>query len=248
MDANAAAACGAALVSCTTVCGESGALLPVADIVREVKRSRPDALVHTDAAQGFLRVDCGVARSGVDMLSVSAHKIGGVRGAGALYVRNGIKLKPLWGGGGQENGLRPGTEPLPAIAAFAAAVGAWKPEYEAHMRGLTDYARAELERRGAYIVTPKAARAPHILTFCPPQGKAGGSWRSGVPAQVTVRRLSDAGVYISAGAACGRGRVPEALKALRLPPGAAERAVRLSVGPGNTRADIDALVDAIDGA
>jgi cysteine desulfurase len=108
--------------SCVYVCNENGAVQPIADIAREARKH--GVLFHTDAVQAYGRMDCDVKKLGVDMMSVSAHKIGGIRGAGALYVKSGVNVKPLWRGGGQERGLRNGTEPLPLIAAFAAAAQA----------------------------------------------------------------------------------------------------------------------------
>ena len=113
-----------ALVSMMLVNNETGAVLPVAECVKAVKSYDPDILFHCDAVQGFLKVDVPVARLGADLVAVSGHKIGAPKGVGALYIKKGVRLRPLLTGGGQEEGLRSGTEATAQIAGFAAAAKA----------------------------------------------------------------------------------------------------------------------------
>ena len=110
-----------ALVSMMLVNNETGAVLPVADCVKAVKAYAPAILFHCDGVQGFLKVPGPLARLGADLVAVSGHKIGAPKGIGALYVKKGVRLRPLLTGGGQEEGLRSGTEATAQIAAFAAA-------------------------------------------------------------------------------------------------------------------------------
>ena len=112
------------LVSCMMVNNEVGAVLPIGDMLRATRRKSPNALFHTDAVQGFGKIAFRAKTLGADLISVSSHKIHGPKGAGALYIKAGVQLPPLMLGGGQETGLRSGTEALPAIAGFGAAWGA----------------------------------------------------------------------------------------------------------------------------
>ena len=215
------------LVSCVYVCGENGAVQPIADIAREVKKH--GALFHADAVQAFGRIDCDVRKSGVDFMSFSAHKIRGIRGAGALYVRKGANVKPLWRGGGQEGGLRAGTEALPLIAAFAAAARTPAPD----TRPLLDFTLEMLREKLPGVIPVPPHEAPHILSLELP----------GCPGQVMVRLLSDMGVYVSTGSACARGKTSPILKALNFKN--ADSVIRVSFGGMNTRADAERLIDAL---
>ncbi|GHV32528.1 cysteine desulfurase [Clostridia bacterium] len=212
------------IVSCMTVCHENGAVLPIAEIVSRI-REKARAVVHTDAVQGFMKVDCGVRKTDVDLLTLSAHKLGGVRGAAAIYIRRGLKIKGLWLGGGQERGLRSGTEAAALIAALAEAVKCCRPPDG----GLLPYAAEKLQALGAVIIPPHDA--PHILAFA----------LAGCPGPVVQRMLSDAGICVSTGAACSKGRGSPVLTAMKLPKPVVDGALRISFGRDNTRADIDAL-------
>lgn len=218
---------GAGIVSCVFVCNENGAVQPIADIAREARKQ--GVLFHTDAVQAFGKLDCDVKKLGVDLMTVSAHKIGGIRGVGALYVRGGVKLKPLWRGGGQERGLRNGTEALPLIAAFAAAVKAPKSD----TRPLLEYTLDLLRRELPDVLPVPPLEAPHILMLALP----------GCPGQVVVRMLSDLGVCVSTGSACSRGKTSRVLKALNFKH--ADSVIRVSFGSENTREDADRLIETL---
>jgi cysteine desulfurase len=211
------------IVSCICVCNETGTIHPVAKLAPELKKR--GILLHTDAVQAFGKIDCDVKALEVDMMSVSAHKIGGIRGVGALYVRKGVNIKPLWRGGHQENDLRPGTEALPLIAAFASAVQ----EKREDTRPLLDYALDILSKKLPNVYFVPRHDAPHILMLTLP----------GCPGQVAVRMLSDMGIFVSTGSACSRGKTSPVLKALDIKH--ADNVIRISFGKGNTFADIDEL-------
>ena len=133
------------LVSMMLVNNELGTLQPVGECARIVKAYAPEILFHTDAVQGFLKIPFTVKELGVDLLTVSGHKIRAPKGIGVQYIRSGLKLSPLLRGGGQERGLRPGTEPTAQIAALSAACRLWLDhgaEYRAHMEALKSYARS----------------------------------------------------------------------------------------------------------
>jgi len=217
------------LASCTLCCHETGAVNDIFAMASILRKVSPDTLLHTDAVQAFGRMPIDVRGLGTDLLSLSGHKIGAPAGIGALYVRKNVSLAPLFHGGGQEGGLRPGTSPTELAAALAAAIPADFPTHE-----LKEYALSQLTTiDGIRVVPPHDA--PHIVCFVMP----------GYPAGVLVRYLSELGVYVSAGAACGKGRRSPVLTAMGLPAAAVDSAIRVSFGFGSTRQDMDALVNGL---
>ena len=225
-----------ALVSVMLVNNETGARFPVEEIAAGL-RGHP-ALLHTDAVQGFLKVPFTAGSLGADFVTLSAHKLGGPKGIGALYIGGRARnTRPLLVGGGQESGLRPGTEAVAQIAGFAKAVElrcARLEEVNAHMAACRDYARRRLgDIPGLQFIGP--ADAPHILSFSLP----------GYPSQNLVSELSGREIYISAGSACHRGRVSHVLSAMRVERRTAAGTVRVSFGPETERGDIDALAEAV---
>ncbi len=225
-----------ALVSVMLVNNETGAVLPVSKIAAGL-RDRP-ALLHTDAVQGFLKVPCTARGLGADYITLSAHKIGGPKGIGALYIGGQAKnALPLLFGGGQESGLRPGTEATAQIAGFAKAAElrmARQEEICAHMAACRDCARESLAAiPDLRFVGP--GDAPHILSVSLP----------GYPSQNIVSELDGRGIYISAGSACHRGKASHVLTAMGLDKRTAAGTVRISFGPETTREDIDALAEAL---
>lgn len=227
-----------ALVSVMLVNNELGNVYNIAEIAAGLSERNPRTLLHTDAVQGFLKVPCSAKTLGADFISISAHKIGGPKGIGALYVGERVKQpQPLLFGGGQERGFRSGTEATAQIAGFAKAV-------EIRTDGLSD----TLSRMAAlkqYAVETLSGipdcrvvgtgTAPHILAVT----------LSGYPSQNTVNALSEVGICISAGSACHRGQVSHVTKALALPKRDAAGIVRLSFGPETTRSEIDACAVAL---
>ena len=225
-----------AVVSVMLVNNETGAVFPVEKIAEGLK-NRP-ALLHTDAVQGFLKIPFTAKSLGADYITLSAHKIGGPKGVGALYAGGRAKnTLPLLFGGGQESGLRPGTEATAQIAGFARAAELRlerREEIIAHLTACRDYAR---EKLGAIpdlrFVGP--ADAPHILSVSLP----------GYPSQNIVGELDGKGICISAGSACHRGKASHVLTAMGLDKRTAAGTVRVSFGPETEFADIDALAEAL---
>ena len=218
------------LVSMMLVNNELGTVLPVAQAARLVRRLGSSALIHCDGVQGFLKIPFTPAELGVDLLTVSGHKIHAPKGIGALYIRRGLNLKPLLTGGGQEGGLRPGTEPTAQAAALAAACAAWQEDYPARIQGIKEYALESLSAvPGLEIIS--RGDAPHICAVSLP----------GYPSEMLVRELSDRGVYVSSGSACHRGKPSHVFAALGLPKRTLMGVLRVSFSPESTRADVDAL-------
>ena len=226
------------LVSVMLVNNETGCLFPVADIARLLKERGSRALLHCDAVQGFLKVPCSPVGWGVDLMSLSAHKIGGPKGIGALYVRPDLRnLRPLLAGGGQEEGLRSGTEATAQIAGFAKAVALRQEGLEeklAHMARIKAYCRERLLSIPG-VVPVGSGEAPHILAVS----------LVGYPSANVINDLGSQGICLSAGSACHRGKASRGYAALGLDKRTAAGVLRLSFGPETTEGDIDALYEAL---
>ena len=226
------------LVSMMLVNNETGCIFPVQEVARLLREKNSRALLHCDAVQGFLKVPCDPVGWGVDLMSLSAHKIGGPKGAGALYTAPELRnLRPLLPGGGQEMGLRSGTEATAQIAGFAKAVELRLAGYEeklAHMAQLKQYALEQLLTIDG-VVRIGNGDAPHILSVS----------LVGYPSANVVTELGAQGICISAGSACHRGRASHVVSALHLDKKTAAGVIRVSFGPETTRADIDGLYQAL---
>ena len=227
-----------ALVSVMLVNNETGCVFPVAETARLLREKKSPALLHCDAVQGFLKVPCDPAGWGVDMMSLSGHKLGAPKGIGALYIGPRLREpRPLLPGGGQERGLRSGTEATAQIAGFATAVALRLEDYDAklaHMTALRDYCREKLLAMGG-VVPVGAGTAPHILSVS----------LVGYPSANIVTELGAEGICISAGSACHQGKASHVVSALGLDKKTAAGVIRISFSPDNTTEDVDALCDAL---
>jgi cysteine desulfurase len=232
-----AAAGAGSLLSLMAVNNETGVIQPVAEAVALARRN--GALVHCDAVQALGRIPLDFAALGIDMLSLSAHKLGGPQGVGALILRDGLALAPLLHGGGQERGRRPGTHNVAGILGFAAAVVA--AVAEAGDRRLADW-RDAAERR---IV---AARPDAVVAGHASERVGGVSCLAlpGLKAETQVMMLDLAGVSISAGSACSSGKVAPShvLRAMGLGDEVAGAAIRMSAGWATREAELEAFADA----
>ena len=230
-----------ALVSLMLANNETGVLQPVAEAARLAHRH--GALLHCDAVQALGRLPVDVGALGVDLLSLSGHKIGGPAGVGALYIRSGLDLAPALLGGGQERGRRAGTENLAGIAGFgaAAAIAIGEQEDMRRVAGLRDAleARIHAARPEALIFGRDAARLPNTTCVA----------LAGVPAETQVMVLDLAGVAVSAGAACSSGKLKPStvLRAMGVPPEIAGSAIRVSLGWRSEAGDIDRFIGAWSG-
>ena len=226
------------LVSMMLVNNELGTLLPIREAAAAIRAAGSHALLHTDAVQAFLKVPFTPRDLGVDLLTISGHKVRAPKGIGALYIRKGLKLKPLLLGGGQESGLRPGTEPTAQIAALAAACNAWLPHREAYTDRMVQVKNHFLDSFSAALpqgVMVSPGDAPHICAVSLP----------GYPSEMLVRELSDRGICVSSGSACHRGKPSHVFAATGRPKGELLGVLRVSFSPESTEEECDALVEAL---
>ncbi len=229
------------LVSLMLVNNELGTVTDIAKAARIIKASGSPALLHTDAVQAFLKIPFTPKSLGADFVTISGHKIHAPKGIGALYIRQGLKVSPLIRGGGQESGLRSGTEATGQIAAFAAAAQAGAETLErdlTHMAQLKEYAAGQLQSRLPGLAVIGAGTAPHILPISLP----------GYKSEVVLRFLSDRGVYVSSGSACHKGKPSHVYAALGLPKKVLDGVLRISFSYDTTQEDLDALVQGLEAA
>ena len=234
------------LVSLMHANNEVGALTDIAEVVRRVKAKNPRTLVHTDAVQSAAHLGVNVAALGVDLLTLTAHKFYGPRGAGVLYHRAGTPLAPLIVGGGQENGRRAGTENTAAIVGLAAAVRLAAERREAdieHERRLQRRLIEELPRRVPLL----GITGPRDLERRLPGNVS--CVVGFVEGESILLGLDLAGIAASSGSACTTGSVEPShvLVAMGVPLDLARGSLRFSLGRGNTDADVDRLIEVLPG-
>ena len=223
------------LVSIMMVNNEVGSVMPIAQMAKLTKRICPNAVFHTDAVQGFLKIPFSAKTLGADLISISSHKIHGPKGAGALYISPRLKsFPPLLLGGGQESGYRSGTEGTPAIFSFAAAAAAGSATLSGDINRekalLAELVEKLSQLEGVCI--NGAHEAPHVLSLSIP----------GVPTQNTINILQDAGICVSAGSACAKGHRSHVLEAMNLPPEVMDGSFRVSICRNTTTEELNKLI------
>ena len=222
------------LVSLMMVNNETGAVTDIHAVSQILKKAGSSALLHTDAVHAFTKIPFRAKTLGADLISISGHKIHAPKGIGGLYIRKGLRLKPLIVGGGQEDGRRAGTEALPQIAAFAKAASLASSQLEeniARMAALKQSAIRQLTEaipEIVYLETP----APHILSISLP------GWRS----EVLMNLLETKQIYVSKSSACKKGGRSHVLEAIGFKSDVIDGALRIGISRYNTEEDIAALV------
>lgn len=238
---------GVILVSVMLVNNETGAVYNVPEVAERVKKFAPEAYLHVDATQGYMKIPFSPEVLGADAVTVSSHKIEGPKGVGALYIsprvikERGISAQVL--GGGQEKGLRSGTENVPAIAAFGVAARLAKEninENSEKMTALSNRLISAIENSpelSEIKVTKPMSRAPHIVNITLPN----------IRSETMLHYLSSEGIYVSSGSACSSnsGHRSAALLSFGKSEGEADSSIRISFSRNNTEEEIDALVEAL---
>lgn len=226
------------LVSVMMVNNEVGSVMPISQMARLTHKLCPNAIFHTDAVQGFLKVPFQAKNLGADLISISSHKVHGPKGAGALYISPRLKSFPaLLLGGGQENGYRSGTEATPAIFGFAAACASVSKTFQQDITRERELIHSLVEKVSAIdgIKINGAHQAPHILSLSVP----------GLPTQNSINILQDAGICVSAGSACAKGHRSHTLTAMGLPPEVMDGSFRISICKDTTEEELNKLYEVI---
>lgn len=226
------------LVSIMMVNNEVGSVMPIAQMAKLTHKVCPDAIFHTDAVQGFLKVPFSAKTLGADLISISSHKIHGPKGVGALYISPRLKSFPaLLQGGGQESGYRSGTEGTPAIMGFAAACKCGMETQKADMQKMHALKNLLIEKLSGLsgIVINGAHEAPHILSIGIP----------GVPTQNSINILQDSQICVSAGSACAKGHRSHVLTAMHISPETIDATFRVSLCADNTEEEMEKLAEVI---
>ena len=235
------------LVSMMMVNNETGALYDTLAVSKLIKAKCPEALLHIDATQSYLKIPFTKIKCGADMITISSHKIEGPKGVGALVVDGAVikskGLAPLILGGGQEGGMRSGTENVPGIAAFGEAVKigftSLNKRY-VYLSSLRDYLIESIEKEDALFeisITKPKVSAPHIVNITLPRIKS----------ETMLHYLSSLGIYVSSGSACSSNsaHISSALTAFGRSNSEADSSIRISLSHRNTKEDIDGLIDGL---
>ncbi len=223
-------------VSLMLVNNETGAVNPISGISELVREKSPNALLHVDAVQGLLKVPFTPKRLGADLVSVSSHKIHGPKGAGALYIRDGLKLTGILTGGGQEKAIRPGTEAVPAILGFGAAAEVGWRNFAENTEKISAVKNRVLELLSARLPDAKingSPDAPHILSVSLP----------GYRSETVMNYLDAAGISVSRSSACKRGARSHVLEVMGLAPDIIDGTVRLSFSRYSTVEEAEYFID-----
>lgn len=225
------------LISVMAVNNELGSIQPIEVLKKAVKRAGAPALVHVDGVQAYGKLPLRPEKLGIDLLTVSGHKIHGPKGVGALYVSKNARILPRTFGGGQERELRPGTEAAPLIAGLGAAAEElpdWRQAYS-RMEKLRDYTLQKLSGLEGVEVNSPVEGFPYLLNFS----------ALGIRSETMLHFLAQRGIYVSSGSACAKGKQSHVLKAAGLPDSRISSAIRVSFSRENTERDADALAEGV---
>ena len=227
------------LVSLMHVNNEIGAVMPIEEAGAAIKEKNPAALFHVDAIQSYGKLEIRPKRMNIDMLSVSGHKIHGPKGSGFLYIKDKTKIKPIIYGGGQQKGMRSGTENVPAYAGLGVAAEEIYTDFDkktAHMYELRDHFIESVQCIDGVSVNGRIdhTNAPHVVSVSV----------DGVRAEVMLHTLEDRQIYVSAGSACSSNKpaISSTLKSIGLKPSLLDSTIRFSFCVNTTQEEIDYAV------
>lgn len=227
------------LISIMAVNNEVGTIQPIEELSKIVKRKSSPALIHVDAVQAFGKIPLTPKKWGIDFMTVSSHKIHGPKGTGALFVKEGTKLSPVAAGGGQEKDIRPGTEPMPAIAGFYGAMQELSiKESLTKVTELRDYLVGELDKRDFVTINSPENALPYIVNLS----------LKGLRSETVLNLLSDMEIYVSSGSACSKGHKSPVLTAMGLEDALIDSSLRVSLSRFTNKEQLDYFLKGIDTA
>lgn len=226
------------LVSMMLVNNETGYIMPVRETFMAVKRSFPEIITHCDCVQGYMKLPIKAASLGADLISLSAHKIHGVKGVGAIYIKKGVRVIPIVTGGKQEKGVRSGTESVPLIAAFGAAVDKFRPTIAERYERVSQLKSHLLEKIGGIenvAVNSPADGSPYVINIS----------AVGKRSEIMLHFLESKGIYVSSGSACSKGQQSGVLGEFGISGKRADGAVRISITAQTTEEELDDFAEAL---
>lgn len=226
------------LVSMMLVNNETGYIMPVRETFMAVKRSFPEIITHCDCVQGYMKLPIKAASLGADLISLSAHKIHGVKGVGAIYIKKGVRVIPIVTGGKQEKGIRSGTESVPLIAAFGAAVDKFRPTIAERYERVSQLKSHLLEKIGGIenvTVNSPSDGSPYVINIS----------AVGKRSEIMLHFLESKGIYVSSGSACSKGQQSGVLGEFGISGKRADGAVRISITAQTTEGELDEFAEAL---
>ena len=226
------------LVSMMLVNNETGYIMPVRETFMAVKRSFPEIITHCDCVQGYMKLPIKAASLGADLISLSAHKIHGVKGVGAIYIKKGVRVIPIVTGGKQEKGVRSGTESVPLIAAFGAAVDKFRPTIAERYERVSQLKSHLLEKIGGIedvAVNSPSDGSPYVINIS----------AIGKRSEIMLHFLESKGIYVSSGSACSKGQQSGVLGEFGISGKRADGAVRISITAQTTEEELDEFAEAL---
>ena len=226
------------LVSMMLVNNETGYIMPVRETFMAVKRSFPEIITHCDCVQGYMKLPIKAASLGADLISLSAHKIHGVKGVGAIYIKKGVRVIPIVTGGKQEKGIRSGTESVPLIAAFGAAVDKFRPTIAERYERVSQLKAHLLEKIGGIenvAVNSPSDGSPYVINIS----------AVGKRSEIMLHVLESKGIYVSSGSACSKGQQSGVLGEFGISGKRADGAVRISITAQTTEEELDEFAEAL---
>jgi len=229
------------LISMMLVNNETGAVLPVKKVFTEIKRRFPDIITHCDAVQAFMKIPVKPNDLKADLVSMSAHKIYGPKGVGALYVKKGVRLLKQNLGGKQENNMRGGTESVPLIAGFGEAVSllaGTMAERTEKLEALRTYFTGKISAMDGVVLNSREDAVPYIVNISV----------KGIRSEIILHFLEEKEIYISSGSACSKGAKSGVLGEFGIRPELEDSALRISFCHENTEAEIDEFINALEEA
>lgn len=226
------------LVSCLLVNNETGTILPIKKAFAQIKRDYPQVITHCDAVQAFMKIPLKARQLSADVISISGHKVGGPKGVGAIYIKKGIRVAPQITGGGQEKKQRSGTESVPLISGFGAAVKKHMNNFNErleYVKSIKSYLLEKAKDCDEITVLSNDEASPYIITIAV----------NNIKSEIMLHYLESHEIYVSSGSACSKGAKSKVLKAFNIPEKYLDFTLRISICEYTTVNDINILLNTI---
>lgn len=229
------------LVSCMLANNETGRIIPVNKVFAAIKKKFPRVITHCDCVQGYMKLPINVKKLGADIISLSAHKIHGPKGIGAIYIKKGVHIPSLLYGGGQEKNFRSGTESIPLICGFSAAVEKYSHTLSARYEKVSKLREHLFElceqAEDVYVISDEEC-SPYVSSIAV----------KGLKSEVLLHYLESRGVYVSSGSACSKGKKSSVIKEFGVAENLQDFVLRISFSSDNELNEVDELMNFVKDA